>query len=70
MSVSITSYEDRQRHKADISNLKLTATERKRWIMILEELVMNGGSSEDKATVLNLLNGSETERRELVLPSE
>lgn len=70
MSISITNYEDRQRHKADLSNFQLTASERKRWIMVLEDLVMNGGSSEDKAVVMNLLNGSREERRELTLPVE
>lgn len=62
MSLNLSNYEDRAKHRADISKLTLTANERKRWIRILEELTMNDGSSEDKAMVLSLLNGSKSER--------
>ena len=63
MSLSISNYEDRQRHKADISKLNLSSVERKRWMMILEDLVLNDGSTEDKALALNMLNGSQSERK-------
>ena len=63
MSLSISNYEDRQRHKADISKLNLSSQERKRWMMILEDLVLNDGSTEDKALALNMLNGSQAERK-------
>ena len=63
MSLSISNYEDRQRHKADISKLTLSNAERKRWFFILEELVMNDGNTEDKALALSMLNGSQGERR-------
>jgi len=65
MSVTVSNYEDRQRHKADISKLKLSQLERRRWMFILEELVQNDGSDADKALALNMLNNSQGEHKSL-----
>tara|TARA_R110002096_G_C14326001_1_gene700899 strand:+ start:247 stop:471 length:225 start_codon:yes stop_codon:yes gene_type:complete len=58
MSLQLSNYEDRQRHKADISKLTLNPDERKVFMKILQHQLMNGESDEKIAITIGLINNS------------